>query len=549
MFNRCHTFFTRHAKCIINFLDLRAVLLLILLAYGVLSLSFIVDKSASFYETLSKYTCDEYAFLNIIKGGVAAFCTDHYIPWGAFYSHSYGFVYWVISMATALPGYLLGSDKFIVVSLRMLSMLASLMTIFFLWQAFFIRKVIKSFFILVVLHVLALPIIFYYSCMVHPETIYCFFMAFSFYALCKDDGQFGRFFYFSIVLFCAAVSVKLLAFLFGIIFFVYFWQHWPGFTVFFRKIIRSGILAFFVFIFLNFPLLLHPILTKNMTFVWSVFNNFMNASELMRYSPVALANVPSYFEKITLFSSWYGSWIGMLLLLITGSFIGVFGKTRQSFCFNGALVVCWFYFIFVFFWPREPYHYAISLAFFLIPLFACFLRFAIEEATKFQAGVIWVGLIISLTGSLPAYTKTLTAAISPSRFERFGWVIFTHEDIKNSNDFLQKLSGTHKGLRVGISSDLWQKIIELDPSLKSIALQIEPFEILSRDLIEKIDGFLVHKRTAWKYIWLYGGRPFAEAITTWQMLTREPQFLGYAKPISKGSISYFKKQKIAKTIE
>ena len=141
------------------------------------NLPFLVYHSEDFFHTLVKFNCDELCFLENIDLILQLIFEGRPIAAGYnLYHFGYGSVYWGISSLCALPSWMFKSEQGMIISLRALSMFFSLGSFFLILQ------VLKRLFgqcqkhYVIILLCFFSPVVIRYSNMIHPETMYSFFI-------------------------------------------------------------------------------------------------------------------------------------------------------------------------------------------------------------------------------------------------------------------------------------------------------------------------------------------------------------------------------------
>ena len=141
----------------------------------------------SYTSTVAKITCDEVEFLFNIDLILNQLASGRVL--GAaynLYTFGYGCVYWGMSTLVAAPCWAWGSEQGVVISLRLLSLVSSLGSY---WLLFNLLKTYTCSFFLTYLPIMFCffsPVVITYANIIHPESLFCFFLVLAFYWLHKE---------------------------------------------------------------------------------------------------------------------------------------------------------------------------------------------------------------------------------------------------------------------------------------------------------------------------------------------------------------------------
>lgn len=348
-----------------------------------INIPFLITYSQNFVTTLIKFTCDELVYLENINIILSQFFQGHIL--GAFYnlySFGYGSVYWAISALFAMPFWLIGSEQGIIITLRLLSLILSIISYFLIFLI--LRKDFGEsiFTYLAIILSFLNPIIVDYSNMIHPEMIYVFFIILSFYFLHRDENIFGRNYYFAIIAFALAVSTKSIAGFFGLGFLIYigFNLKKRTFSLFAKSLLVGFISLIIPNIFLFFPL----IFSRYFRWIVEASNVVVNGASASMQKSILL--------NIYSFSGRYCNIILFAILVIACIFTALFLRKRFKYTpvnFYIPLSIVIVYFFFSVFCCYMPYHYGITLM-----LFLPFIIFAFFKIFRYP--IIAVVLVVTL---------------------------------------------------------------------------------------------------------------------------------------------------------
>jgi len=287
--------------------------------------------SQSFVYTIPKYSVDELEFLKVIHSLLS-------LSYHNLYSFSYGAVYWLISSFSAFPAWLLNSEQGMVVNniLRSLNVKRYIILILITF-CFFSGVNIKS------------------ATQIHPETMYSFFICLSFYFLYEDSNNFEIYYYYSILAFALAFSVKTLAGLYGISYVIYHLYNSKKTSL--RVVIKSFLCFAASFGVLNFSLL-------NFRTLRNYLANIQRMSSVVKHGWLGSA----YGHNFSAFSINYINFYSFIILVLACLvlyFLCRKQENEQRVYFVIALYTITAYFIFCNFYASSAAHYGIALIFFL----------------------------------------------------------------------------------------------------------------------------------------------------------------------------------------
>ncbi len=323
-----------------NYIILFSIFVIIIFPY-------LFSYSDSLAFSVAKYSVDEFEFgWNLIR-----------IAHGKFfglYAFGYGSSYWLLSTFVALPSIILNSEQGIVVSLRLLSLGFSMASFLIIAKIFQKRGygfwsgsifIIICFFSKVNIDL---------STQIHPETIYSFFLVLAFYFLYEDSNQFGKFYYYSLIFFSIALSIKPLSTLFCISYVIYFIKNFRSINS--KLILKSSLI-------LGIPLFIQNIFLLKLELLKYYINKIIYQSQILRKGYLNISTSFGLEEfsinYINIFS----------LILILGLFIVlsifIFYKKDRNFIYD---LICFsiisVYTLFCLFYARTPGHYGITTIFF-----------------------------------------------------------------------------------------------------------------------------------------------------------------------------------------
>lgn len=371
---------------------------LVLIVIGAACLPYIWIYSEEIAFTAIR-AADELAFMRVVEQLLAPSLDIEYFK--HFNDFGYGAFWWAIIAMTAAPFKLLGSEQGMVVSIRLLSLISSLAGFYFAYAA--IREIVKRRFDLfvgiVVLIIVCFftQLVFINSTYIHPETMYCAFLTLAFYQLARAQGQINRNFYWSIVWFVAAISIKLLAALFGVAYLV-FWGLGPR-NIDWKTVLKAALIALAIALLLN-PWVLHPDLLRD------ALDRIYMQSAVTRTGWPELHFTWTLENSIKYFSVWYVNFSALLIMLslalVTSGFL--WGRRAQGaeceqrgrlFFMSLAIIVAYAAFCLLYTW--QPVHYGITILYFLPVLVVSMLGSLPDFRTEHGTAAGWSA---RLSGSL-----------------------------------------------------------------------------------------------------------------------------------------------------
>ncbi|MBM3886938.1 hypothetical protein FJ364_03310 [Candidatus Dependentiae bacterium] len=167
------------------------------------------------------------------------------------YSFGYGIVYWIILFFATLPGFLLDNQRLIVLGGRFVSLFFSLGTFFLVYVT--IKNLFKKDDLIVLLSLVPSLLsfqLFTFQTIVHPETVYIFFIFLALFFLQKDKGAFGSYFLLACSSWTLSLSAKVLAIFSAPIFLIYIIYNKTRLT----SIIKGMAIGALSLMLINFPL-------------------------------------------------------------------------------------------------------------------------------------------------------------------------------------------------------------------------------------------------------------------------------------------------------
>lgn len=349
---------------------------LIFLTLLLINIPFLLYYSDNFTSTLAKFTCDEVEFLFNIDLILEQLSFGKIL--GAaynLYTFGYGSVYWGLSALVAAPSWLFGSEQNVVISLRMLSAMCSFGSFFLM------SKMIGSYTKNILLQYVPImlcffsPVVISYTNSINPEAMMCFFLVLAFYLLHLSNNKetssdpsrhcyavpqgersfCNRYYYASLFAFALAISTKLIAAPFGIVYLAHFFYHRYQITIW--TPIKSLSIGFLFFAGLNCFLVFPLILQR--------FIGWVTHESMVVMSGEASKEILSLATRITLFSAEYIN-SGLLMTLLGLFFYGAYVRRNNiNFLFVASGLIVVTYSLFCLLYSNQPYHYGLPLMYFL----------------------------------------------------------------------------------------------------------------------------------------------------------------------------------------
>lgn len=226
---------------------------LVLILYVGASLCALFFYGSDVVTTMLRSNSDEFHFLDNIRimfDELSNFRVKGFLY--NCYSFGYGIAYWVLLFLATLPGFLLDNQRLIVFGGRALSLIFSFGT--FLLIYFLLKRKLHA--NLRVITLVLMPSLlnlqlFYFQSVVHPESVYIFFIFLTISFLDKDNGQFSKNFYGAGCAWVLAVSTKALALFSAPLWIIYFLYHRPKF----QTVVKLFCMGAASFCIVNLPLL------------------------------------------------------------------------------------------------------------------------------------------------------------------------------------------------------------------------------------------------------------------------------------------------------
>ncbi len=168
----------------------------------------------------------------------------------------YGPPYWIIAIIITYPFYLLSNEAGVIISLRLCSLvcaIGSFILVLAILKTITIDNILP---IIIITWCFFMPVNITYSTIIHPDTIYAFFLVLSLYLLVKDDNKISNLVNYSVVSFVIALSIKVQALIFSLVYIMYLLFNY-------QKLDRGSMfrligIGFSSLIILNLPLILIP---------------------------------------------------------------------------------------------------------------------------------------------------------------------------------------------------------------------------------------------------------------------------------------------------
>ncbi len=339
------------------FLESKAFCFLFFMALFIVNLPFLFYYAESYTTTLAKFTCDEVEFLFNIDLILEQIALGK--PLSAaynLYTFGYGSVYWGISALVAAPCWLYNSEYGVVISLRLLSLLCSLGSLFIMFKLLSEHTTNIWFTYFSLLFCFFSPIVITYANMIHPESLFCFFLVLAFYLLHRDNHRFQRYYHGSLFAFALAISTKLIATLFGIVYIIHFIHNRKriSYCIVLKSLLMGLLFFMSLNIFSGFPLI------GNRFIGWVT-----HESKAVMYGLDLKTTIP-LLTRFAMFSDNYiNSYLCILLIIISVYSIYKHKNFSASFLFFSGNVVALAYVLFCLFYSYMPYHYGIALMYFL----------------------------------------------------------------------------------------------------------------------------------------------------------------------------------------
>lgn len=339
---------------------------LVLLVIGAVSLPYIWSYSEEIAFSAIRSN-DELAMMRVVEQLLSPSLSYEYFK--HFNTFSYGAVWWAVLAITAAPFKLLGSEQGMVISVRLLSPIFSLVGFYFAYAAvreFVTRRIdLLVGLVLLIIGCFFTQIVFINSTHIHPEVMYCAFLMMSFQQLARAQGQINRNFYWSLLWLAIAISIKLLAALFGVAYLVYWWLG-PR-NIGRKAVLKAALVVLIPAIILN-PWVLFPGLAKK------VLAHMSMQSAVTREGWPELHHTWTIANSINYFSAWYMNFIALLIVLslalVTTGFLwgrwsegAKHGQSTRLFFMSLASFVA--YALFCLFYAWQPMHYGIVILYLL----------------------------------------------------------------------------------------------------------------------------------------------------------------------------------------